>query len=35
MEIVMSYPEAVLQELISYSESLSQYFNVKEVFKQV
>ncbi|XP_040542014.1 coiled-coil domain-containing protein 180 isoform X4 [Gallus gallus] len=34
MEIVMSYPEAILQELISYSESLSQYFNVKEVFKQ-
>ncbi|POI23934.1 hypothetical protein CIB84_012318, partial [Bambusicola thoracicus] len=34
MEKVMSYPEAILQELISYSESLSQYFNVKEVFKQ-
>ncbi|XP_031412075.1 coiled-coil domain-containing protein 180 isoform X1 [Meleagris gallopavo] len=34
VEKVMSYPEAVLQELISYSESLSQYFNVKEIFKQ-
>ncbi|XP_064379883.1 coiled-coil domain-containing protein 180 isoform X2 [Dromaius novaehollandiae] len=31
---VMAYPEAVLQELISYSVSISQYFNVKEVFKQ-
>ncbi|OXB69070.1 hypothetical protein ASZ78_009546 [Callipepla squamata] len=29
-----SYPEAILQELISYSESLSQYFNVKEIFRQ-
>ncbi|XP_021269512.1 coiled-coil domain-containing protein 180 isoform X2 [Numida meleagris] len=34
MEEVTSYPEAILQELISYSESLSQYFNVKEIFKQ-
>ncbi|XP_072208823.1 coiled-coil domain-containing protein 180 [Excalfactoria chinensis] len=34
VEKVMSYPEAILQELISYSESLSQYFNVKEIFKQ-
>ncbi|XP_065593266.1 coiled-coil domain-containing protein 180 [Cyrtonyx montezumae] len=34
VEKAASYPEAVLQELISYSESLSQYFNVKEVFRQ-
>ncbi|XP_015734549.1 coiled-coil domain-containing protein 180 isoform X3 [Coturnix japonica] len=34
VENVMNYPEAILQELISYSESLSQYFNVKEIFKQ-
>ncbi|XP_025905435.1 coiled-coil domain-containing protein 180 [Nothoprocta perdicaria] len=34
VEKVMAYPEAVLQELISYSESISQYFNVKEIFKQ-
>ncbi|XP_009951815.1 PREDICTED: coiled-coil domain-containing protein 180, partial [Leptosomus discolor] len=31
---VMAYPEAILQELISYSESISQHFNVKEIFKQ-
>ncbi|XP_064325227.1 coiled-coil domain-containing protein 180 isoform X2 [Phalacrocorax carbo] len=31
---VMAYPEAILQELISYSISISQYFNVKEIFKQ-
>ncbi|XP_035197590.1 coiled-coil domain-containing protein 180 isoform X2 [Oxyura jamaicensis] len=31
---VTSYPEAILQELISYSVSISKYFNVKEVFKQ-
>ncbi|XP_069729305.1 coiled-coil domain-containing protein 180 [Phaenicophaeus curvirostris] len=34
MDKVMTYPEAVLQELISYSLSISQYFNVKEIFKQ-
>ncbi|XP_074017221.1 coiled-coil domain-containing protein 180 [Numenius arquata] len=34
MDTVMAYPEAVLQELISYSISISQYFNVKEIFKQ-
>ncbi|KAJ7426125.1 coiled-coil domain-containing protein 180 [Willisornis vidua] len=34
MDEVMAYPEAVLQELISYSTSISQHFNVKEVFKQ-
>ncbi|XP_009664046.2 coiled-coil domain-containing protein 180 isoform X2 [Struthio camelus] len=34
MDKVMAYPEAVLQELISYSVSISQYFNVKEIFKQ-
>ncbi|XP_075026750.1 coiled-coil domain-containing protein 180 isoform X2 [Calonectris borealis] len=31
---VMAYPEAILRELISYSISISQYFNVKEIFKQ-
>uniref|UniRef100_A0A8B9PJM9 Coiled-coil domain containing 180 n=1 Tax=Apteryx owenii TaxID=8824 RepID=A0A8B9PJM9_APTOW len=35
MDEVMAYPEAVLQQLISYSVSISQYFNVKEIFKQV
>ncbi|XP_054705088.1 coiled-coil domain-containing protein 180 isoform X1 [Grus americana] len=34
MDKVMTYPEAILQELISYSISISQYFNVKEIFKQ-
>ncbi|KAM6296933.1 coiled-coil domain-containing protein 180 [Aegotheles albertisi] len=34
MDKVMTYPEAVLQKLISYSISISQYFNVKEIFKQ-
>ncbi|XP_032867981.2 coiled-coil domain-containing protein 180 [Tyto alba] len=34
MDEVMAYPEAILQELISYSISISQYFNVKEIFKQ-
>ncbi|XP_051659761.1 coiled-coil domain-containing protein 180 isoform X3 [Manacus candei] len=34
MDEVMAYPEAILQELISYSISISQHFNVKEVFKQ-
>ncbi|KAM6372173.1 coiled-coil domain-containing protein 180 [Pluvialis apricaria] len=34
MDKVMAYPEAILQELISYSISISQYFNVKEIFKQ-
>uniref|UniRef100_A0A8B9VAH0 Coiled-coil domain containing 180 n=1 Tax=Anas zonorhyncha TaxID=75864 RepID=A0A8B9VAH0_9AVES len=32
---VTPYPEAILQELISYSVSISKYFNVKEIFKQV
>ncbi|XP_035411134.1 coiled-coil domain-containing protein 180 [Cygnus atratus] len=31
---VTAYPEAILQELISYSVSVSKYFNVKEIFKQ-
>eukprot|EP00075_Anas_platyrhynchos_P037280 XP_027326533.1 coiled-coil domain-containing protein 180 isoform X2 [Anas platyrhynchos] len=31
---VTPYPEAILQELISYSVSISKYFNVKEIFKQ-
>ncbi|XP_027560307.1 coiled-coil domain-containing protein 180 isoform X3 [Neopelma chrysocephalum] len=34
MDEVMAYPEAILQELISYSTSISQHFNVKEIFKQ-
>ncbi|KAM9522205.1 coiled-coil domain-containing protein 180 isoform 2-T3 [Guaruba guarouba] len=34
MDKVMAYPEALFQELISYSISISQYFNVKEIFKQ-
>ncbi|XP_074747073.1 coiled-coil domain-containing protein 180 [Strix uralensis] len=34
MNQVSAYPEAVLQELISYSGSISKYFNVKEIFKQ-
>ncbi|XP_074779793.1 coiled-coil domain-containing protein 180 isoform X2 [Athene noctua] len=34
MDEVTPYPEAVLQELISYSTSISQYFNVKEIFRQ-
>ncbi|XP_065552171.1 coiled-coil domain-containing protein 180 isoform X2 [Lathamus discolor] len=34
MDKVMAYPEAIFQELISYSISISQYFNVKEIFKQ-
>ncbi|KAM6047186.1 coiled-coil domain-containing protein 180-like isoform 2-T2 [Theristicus caerulescens] len=34
MDKVMAYPEAILRELISYSISISQYFNVKEIFKQ-
>ncbi|XP_030363124.1 coiled-coil domain-containing protein 180 isoform X6 [Strigops habroptila] len=34
MDKVMAYPEAILQELISYSMSISQYFKVKEIFKQ-
>ncbi|XP_027747994.1 coiled-coil domain-containing protein 180 isoform X2 [Empidonax traillii] len=34
MDKVMAYPEAVLQELISYSTSISQHFNVKEIFRQ-
>ncbi|XP_069465431.1 coiled-coil domain-containing protein 180 [Ambystoma mexicanum] len=32
--IVGSYPNSILSELNSYSSSLSQYFGVKEVFKQ-
>ncbi|XP_067397987.1 coiled-coil domain-containing protein 180 [Emydura macquarii macquarii] len=31
---VTSYPEAILKELISYSTSIGQYFDVKEVYKQ-
>ncbi|XP_054030148.1 coiled-coil domain-containing protein 180 [Dryobates pubescens] len=34
LDEIMTYPEAVLQELVSYSTSLSQYFHVKEIFKQ-
>ncbi|XP_021135773.2 coiled-coil domain-containing protein 180 isoform X1 [Columba livia] len=34
MDKVKTYPEAIFQELISYSTSVSQYFNVKEIFKQ-
>ncbi|XP_050763988.1 coiled-coil domain-containing protein 180 [Gymnogyps californianus] len=34
MDKVMAYPEAILWELISYSISISHYFNVKEIFKQ-
>ncbi|XP_057265200.1 coiled-coil domain-containing protein 180 isoform X3 [Pezoporus wallicus] len=34
MDKIMAYPEAIFQELISYSISISQYFNVKEIFKQ-
>uniref|UniRef100_A0A8B9N5E4 Coiled-coil domain containing 180 n=1 Tax=Accipiter nisus TaxID=211598 RepID=A0A8B9N5E4_9AVES len=34
MDKVMAYPEAILWELLSYSISVSQYFNVKEIFKQ-
>ncbi|XP_028942917.1 coiled-coil domain-containing protein 180 [Antrostomus carolinensis] len=34
MDKIMAYPEAILWELISYSISVSQYFNVKEIFKQ-
>ncbi|XP_026716315.1 coiled-coil domain-containing protein 180 [Athene cunicularia] len=34
MDEVTPYPGAVLQELISYSTSISQYFHVKEIFKQ-
>nr|XP_009928661.1 PREDICTED: coiled-coil domain-containing protein 180 [Haliaeetus albicilla] len=34
MDKVMAYPEAILWELLSYSISISQYFNVKEIFKQ-
>ncbi|CAM9669616.1 unnamed protein product [Bubo scandiacus] len=34
MDEVSAYPEAVLQELISYSRSVSKYFNVKEIFEQ-
>uniref|UniRef100_K7G6P9 Coiled-coil domain containing 180 n=2 Tax=Pelodiscus sinensis TaxID=13735 RepID=K7G6P9_PELSI len=34
VKIVTSYPEAILKELISYSASISQYFGVKEVYKQ-
>ncbi|KAM6132723.1 LOW QUALITY PROTEIN: coiled-coil domain-containing protein 180-like [Pterocles gutturalis] len=34
-EVLLStYPEDILWELISYSISISQYFNVKESFKQ-
>ncbi|XP_068011711.1 coiled-coil domain-containing protein 180 [Melanerpes formicivorus] len=29
-----TYPGAVLQELVAYSTSISQYFHVKEIFKQ-
>ncbi|EMP34649.1 hypothetical protein UY3_08226 [Chelonia mydas] len=35
VKIVLSYPEAILKELISYSASIGQYFGVKEVYKQV
>uniref|UniRef100_A0A7M4EI71 Coiled-coil domain containing 180 n=1 Tax=Crocodylus porosus TaxID=8502 RepID=A0A7M4EI71_CROPO len=35
VERVAAYPEAILKELIAYSTSISQYFNVKEVFQQV
>ncbi|XP_072788914.1 coiled-coil domain-containing protein 180 isoform X2 [Taeniopygia guttata] len=34
MNEVMAYPKAILWELISYSISISQHFNVKEIFKQ-
>ncbi|XP_068270317.1 coiled-coil domain-containing protein 180 [Nyctibius grandis] len=34
MDEVMVYPEAILRKLISYSMSISQFFNVKEIFKQ-
>ncbi|KAM6136931.1 LOW QUALITY PROTEIN: coiled-coil domain-containing protein 180-like [Pterocles gutturalis] len=34
MDKVMTYPEDILWQLISYSISISQYFNVKESFKQ-
>ncbi|XP_032569261.1 coiled-coil domain-containing protein 180-like [Chiroxiphia lanceolata] len=34
MDEVMAYPGAILQELVSYSVSISQHFNVKEIFKQ-
>ncbi|XP_030317363.1 coiled-coil domain-containing protein 180 [Calypte anna] len=34
MDKVMFYPEDVLRKLFSYSISISQYFNVKEIFKQ-
>ncbi|XP_019396411.1 PREDICTED: coiled-coil domain-containing protein 180 isoform X2 [Crocodylus porosus] len=34
VERVAAYPEAILKELIAYSTSISQYFNVKEVFQQ-
>ncbi|XP_009867033.1 PREDICTED: coiled-coil domain-containing protein 180 [Apaloderma vittatum] len=34
MDEVEAYPEAILLELVSYSRSISEYFNVKEIFKQ-
>uniref|UniRef100_F7FNU8 Coiled-coil domain containing 180 n=1 Tax=Ornithorhynchus anatinus TaxID=9258 RepID=F7FNU8_ORNAN len=34
LEKVMTYPEAILKELTSYSTSLSQYFGVREIFVQ-
>ncbi|XP_051492744.1 globoside alpha-1,3-N-acetylgalactosaminyltransferase 1 isoform X3 [Apus apus] len=34
MDKVAAYPEDILQKLISYSKSISQYFNVKEIFTQ-
>ncbi|XP_043914331.1 coiled-coil domain-containing protein 180 [Protopterus annectens] len=33
-EIVESYPDAILNELNSYSKSLNKYFGVKEVYNQ-
>jgi len=35
MDTITAYPEAILWELLSYSKSICQYFNVKEIFKQV
>lgn len=35
VETVESYPSLVLQELQAYSHSVSQFFNVKEIYGQV
>ncbi len=35
VETVESYPSLVLQELQTYSHSVSQFFNVKEIYDQV